>query len=221
MLFGANAVTGARCSAICSMIDSAGIAVRNIPGRSAATVPLGRSAAACAGPPSRKTHDTCGRRPSKSLTKPDNWSNVRTDKVAGIIGTSRVSTACKTFSDNNEMLGGQSRNTTSYSPSSGSQQLVNPAGRPLHLVKLQVHIAVAEIGRDQVKPVEIGGLDHLVNRSGTVHQRAATAFDFGPHPEQISGGALRVEIPQQCAVSAARGQMSKIDRGRRLANAAL
>jgi hypothetical protein len=48
------------------------------------------------------------------------WSRVRTDRVVGISGTSSVSAACSTLSDSSEMLGGQSRKTTSYSDRSGA-----------------------------------------------------------------------------------------------------
>jgi hypothetical protein len=56
-------------------------------------------------------------------------------------------------------------------------------GRPFRIVELQIHIAVAEIRRHQVKPVEIGGLDRVVNRSRAPYQRLTTALDLGPHPE--------------------------------------
>jgi hypothetical protein len=66
-----------------------------------------------------KNARTSGRRPLKSATNSVSWSRVRTDNVVGMIGTSRTSAACMTFSDTREMLGGQSRNTLSYSPARG------------------------------------------------------------------------------------------------------
>ena len=44
---------------------------------------------------------------------------MREESVAGTIGTSTTSAASNTLSDTSEMLGGQSRNTQSYSSSSG------------------------------------------------------------------------------------------------------
>ena len=48
---------------------------------------------------------------------------MRDESVAGMIGTSSASATSKTFSDTSEMLGGQSRNVYSYSPSSGARTL--------------------------------------------------------------------------------------------------
>jgi hypothetical protein len=66
-----------------------------------------------------KNARTSGRRPLNSATNSVSWSSVRSDSVVGISGTSRTSAACMTFSDTREMLGGQSRNTWSYSAASG------------------------------------------------------------------------------------------------------
>ena len=66
-----------------------------------------------------KNARTSGRRPLKPATNSVSWSRVRSDNVVGMIGTSRTSAACMTFSETREMLGGQSRNTWSYSPARG------------------------------------------------------------------------------------------------------
>jgi hypothetical protein len=55
----------------------------------------------------------------KPATNSVSWSSVRTDSVVGISGTSSTSAACMTFSETSEMLGGQSRNTWSYSAAIG------------------------------------------------------------------------------------------------------
>src|SRR5256885_12481365 len=60
-----------------------------------------------------------GRWPLKPATNSVSWSSVRTDSVVGISGTTSTSAACMTFSETSEMLGGQSRNTWSYSAASG------------------------------------------------------------------------------------------------------
>ena len=49
--------------------------------------------------------------PGFSSRKVSSWSNVRSDSVVGMSGTSRASAARKTFSLTSEMLGGQSRKT--------------------------------------------------------------------------------------------------------------
>ena len=50
---------------------------------------------------------------SSSATNPVSWSRVRTDRVVGMSGTSRVPAAWTTFSETSEMPGGQSRMATS------------------------------------------------------------------------------------------------------------
>ena len=60
-----------------------------------------------------KNATTSGGFSCESATKRVSWPKVRSESVAGISGTRRVSDACSTFSDTSEMLGGQSRKTMS------------------------------------------------------------------------------------------------------------
>jgi len=43
-------------------------------------------------------------------------------------------------------------------------QLIEPAGPLLHVVELEVHVAVGDVGGQQVEVVEVGGLQRVVDR---------------------------------------------------------
>src|ERR1035437_9936389 len=103
-----------------------------------------------------------------------------------------------------------------------AEQLGQGAGvPPPRPAKQQVHVAVGEVGRKQVQVVEVGALDGAVQRLGAADERFAAALDLGLDPEQEAGRALRVKIPQQGALAVGGGQVGQVDRGRRLADAAL
>ena len=165
----------------------------------------------------------CGRRPLKPATNSVSWSSVRTDSVVGISGTSSTSAACMTFSETSEMLGGQSRNTWSYSAASGLSSW--PSLRVGFLsappAEEQVHVAVGEVGGEQVQVVEVGALDRVVEGLGAADERLAAALDPGLDPEQEAGRALRVQVPEQRAVAVGGGQVGQVDGRGRLADAAL
>ncbi len=116
-LRGANAVTGARCTDICSITDSAGIAVAAKSARSSGSSSAISLCSRLRRSIIEKNASTSACWPLKSPMNSVSWSSVRTDSVVGISGTSSRSAACSTLSDSSEMPGGQSRMTTSYSRS--------------------------------------------------------------------------------------------------------
>src|SRR5580704_7106019 len=94
-------------------------------------------------------------------------------------------------------------------------------GGPGFTVQDEVHVAVGEVGREQVQVVEIGALDRLVQGLGAADERLPAALDPGLDPEQEAGRALRVQVPQQGAVAVGGRQVGQVDRGGGLADAAL
>src|SRR6185437_2970298 len=101
------------------------------------------------------------------------------------------------------------------------QQAAEPGRRFPLAVQVQVEVPVGEVGRQQIEVVEVGRLDRVVDRPLASDQCLAAALDLGPDPEQEAGGRLGVEIPEQHPVSVAGGQVGDVDRGCRLAHAAL
>src|SRR5690242_8315678 len=112
----------------------------------------------------------------------------------------------------------------------GGQRLEQPgelAGGPgagprfASSVEEQVHVAVGEVGREQVQAVEVGALDRVVEGLGAADERLASALDPRLDPEQEAGRALRVQIPEQRPAAVGGGQVGQVDGRGRLADAAL
>ena len=84
-----------------------------------------------------------------------------------------MSTACKTFSETSEMLGGQSRKTTSYSSLSGFSSRLSRRVEFFGRVEFEVHVAVGEVGGQEIEVVEVGALHRVVERPRSPDQRFA------------------------------------------------
>jgi hypothetical protein len=82
-------------------------------------------------------------------------------------------------------------------------------------------VAVGEVRRQQVEPVGVGALELGLDVGLAAHQLSASALDLRLDPEQVRARALRVEVPQQRAVTVARGQRGEVDGRRGLPDAAL
>src|SRR5207302_4175120 len=82
-------------------------------------------------------------------------------------------------------------------------------------------VAVGEVGGQQVEGVEVGALDGAVQGSRAADERLPAAPDPGLDPELEAGRALRVQVPQQGALAVLGGQITEVDGGGRLADAAL
>ena len=82
-------------------------------------------------------------------------------------------------------------------------------------------MAVGEVGRKQVETFVIGPLDQLRRVALEPHELAASALHLGPDPEQICGGPLRVEVPEQRPGAVAARQVRKVHGGRGLPHATL
>src|SRR5207247_989306 len=85
----------------------------------------------------------------------------------------------------------------------------------------QVHVAVGEVGGEQVQVVEVGALDRAVEGLGAADERLAAALDPRLDPEQEAGRALRVQVPEQGPAAVGGGQVGQVDGRGRLADAAL
>src|SRR6185437_11717751 len=93
-----------------------------------------------------------------------------------------------------------------------AEQLGELPGRLLVLpAQDQVHVAVGEVGRDQVQVVEVGALDRVVQGLGAADQGLAAALDPRLDPEQEAGGALGVQVPEQGAVAVGGRQVGQVD----------
>jgi hypothetical protein len=217
-LRGANTGTGARCRAICSITDRFGIASGTTNFRSPAAArpaPVGLLAPV----DHRQERQHRRRTPGRPSTKSVSWSKVRSERTAGISGTSSTSLARTTFSDTSETLGGQSRMTSRTRPQ-GRDQAAEPVGRALGGVQVQVEVAVAEVGRHEVEPVEVGRLDRVVQGPPPATSALPPPLTFG-----LTGTgtcrALRIEVPDERPQTVAGGQVAEVDRGRGLPDAAL
>src|SRR3954464_8356709 len=67
----------------------------------------------------------------------------------------------------------------------------------------------------------VGALDEPVDVALAAHELAPAALDPRLDAEEVGAAALRVQIPEQGGRPAACGQVREVDRGRRLADAAL
>ena len=124
-----------------------------------------------------------------------------------------------TFSETSEMLGGQSRKITSYSSLSGFQQSSEPSRRVLRRVELEVHVAVGEVGGQEIEVVEVGALQPHRRRSRSSDERFRATLDPGPDAEEEGRGTLRIEVPQQRALTVAGSKVGQVDRRRGLPDA--
>src|SRR5690242_1596956 len=112
----------------------------------------------------------------------------------------------------------------------GGQRLEQPgelAGGPgagprfASSVEEQVHVAVGEVGGEQVQAVEVGALDRVVEGLGAADERLAAALDPRLDPEQEAGRALRVQVPEQGPEAVGGRQVRQVHGRGRLADAAL
>ena len=70
------------------------------------------------------------------------------------------------------MLGGQSRNVYSYSSCERLQDAGEPALGPLGVAEREVHVAVGEVGRQQVQALGVGALEQPVDVALAAHELA-------------------------------------------------
>ena len=164
---------------------------------------------------------TCGRLPPASVTKRVSWSSVRSERVAGMSGTSeqvgRVHhvlrhqrNAWRAIQEDDVVVAGEA-----------AQQLAEPSSPLAGVVELEVHVAVAEVSRKQVEALEVGRLQRRLDRPSAGDQGATSALDPRAHPEQERGRRLRIEVPQKCPPAFPRRQVGQVDRGGRLSDAPL
>src|SRR5690606_24676602 len=85
----------------------------------------------------------------------------------------------------------------------------------------EVHVAVGEVGGQQVQPFHVGAAQQRVDVALAAHELGAAALDLRADAEQERARALRVEVPQERRVALAGGERGEVDRRRRLADAAL
>src|ERR1700749_4019496 len=134
-----------------------------------------------------------------------------------------------TFSETSEMLGGQSRNTWSYSAASGLSSRASlrvGLGPEVSSSRAMVREGEAAGGRAgragaQVEAVEVGAMDDVVEGLGAADERLAAALDPRVDAEQEAGRALRVQIPEQGPGTVGGRQVRQVDGLGRLADAAL
>ena len=100
-------------------------------------------------------------------------------------------------------------------------QPADPVRGALRGVQVEVEVAVAEVGRDQIELVEVGSLDRLVQGAPARDERRPATLDLGLDAEQIRRRALRIEVPDEGPQTAARREVGDVHRGRRFPDAAL
>ena len=105
--------------------------------------------------------------------------------------------------------------------SDAAQQLAKTPGPLLRVVELKVHVAVAEVGGQQVQVVEVGCLQCCFDRASTTHQGVTAAFDPRSHTEYVGGGGLRIEVPQQGPPAFTCGEVGQVHRRRRFPDSTL
>ena len=94
------------------------------------------------------------------------------------------------------------------------QRRQQPTQCPLRvrsIVEVDVHVPVREVRRQQVQVCEVGGLDRLQHRARSPDQLGTAALDARLHPEQVRGGALGIEIPEQGPAALPRRQVGEVD----------
>ena len=101
------------------------------------------------------------------------------------------------------------------------EQAPEPRERVVEIVQLQHETAQREIGRNQVEPREIAGLDRLPEPVLALEEPLGAPGKLRPDAKVEARGALRVQIPQQRSRTPSRSKMRKIDRRRGLPHPAL
>ena len=119
------------------------------------------------------------------------------------------------------MLGGQSRNDVVVLGGQRREHAGQAPRRALASRRAQVHVAVGEVGRQQVEPVVVGALDPRVDVASCRAPAAPPALDLGLDAQEVGARALRIEVPQQRARPVARGEVGEVHRRRGLPHAAL
>ena len=140
-----------------------------------------------------------------------------------------MSAACSTFSETSEITGGSRgkrrriRRRAARAASTACGGFLLGLRAPASVVQQQVHVAVGEVGGDQVKVVEVGALDRVVER--------AAGRGSAPLPPPLTRGLTRnMKLAAPCGSrshSTVRRpgfggrQVGEVDRRRGLPDAAL
>ena len=86
---------------------------------------------------------------------------------------------------------------------------------------MHVEVAVGKIRRQDVQPVVAAGDDEFVEFAFTGDQFLGRRVFLRLTAQDVGGGALRVQIPQQAPLPARRAQESQVHGSRGLADSAL
>src|SRR5690606_3473175 len=95
------------------------------------------------------------------------------------------------------------------------------AGAAAGAVEHQVHVAVGEVGGEQVQALDVGAPQQVGDVGPAPDQLAPAAAHLGPDAEQERGRRLRVEVPEHGAEPVRRRQGGDVHGGRGLPHPAL